>query len=115
VVSIGPDIGGFSEEQVEEVWLVVRLLPVFCTTILYWTVYAQMGTFFIIQGTQMDRCVFGSRFCVPSASLAVFNILSIIILIPLYDKGLLPLLRAYNRQLSLLQRIGEKYLIEFCC
>ena len=40
---------GYSAAQVEEVRFVIRLLPVFFTTILYWTVYAQMGTFFIMQ------------------------------------------------------------------
>jgi dipeptide/tripeptide permease len=42
-------VEGYTPEQVEEVRMVVRLLPVFFTTILYWTVYAQMGTFFIMQ------------------------------------------------------------------
>ncbi len=45
----GLHVPGYSPEQVEEVRLVVRLLPIFFTTILYWTVYAQMGTFFIMQ------------------------------------------------------------------
>ena len=47
--SAGLHVPGYSPEQVEEVRLVVRLLPIFFTTILYWTVYAQMGTFFIMQ------------------------------------------------------------------
>ena len=42
-------VPGYSPEQVEEVRLVLRLLPVFGATILYWSVYAQMGTFFIMQ------------------------------------------------------------------
>lgn len=42
-------VEGYTPEQVEEVRMVVRLLPVFFTTIMYWTVYAQMGTFFIMQ------------------------------------------------------------------
>lgn len=42
-------VEGYTPEQVEEVRMVVRLLPIFFTTILYWTVYAQMGTFFIMQ------------------------------------------------------------------
>jgi peptide/histidine transporter 3/4 len=45
----GLHVPGYSPEQVEEVRLVVRLLPIFFTTILYWTIYAQMGTFFIMQ------------------------------------------------------------------
>ena len=31
----------FSQRQVEEVKLVLRLLPVFATTSLYWTIYMQ--------------------------------------------------------------------------
>ena len=34
-------LAGFSAEQVEEVRMVVRMLPVFCATILFWTIYAQ--------------------------------------------------------------------------
>ncbi|KAI7840664.1 hypothetical protein COHA_005685, partial [Chlorella ohadii] len=39
----------FSQRQVEEVKLVLRLLPVFATTSLYWTIYMQMGSFFVAQ------------------------------------------------------------------
>lgn len=42
-------VEGYTPAQVEEVRMVFRLLPIFFTTILYWTVYAQMGTFFIMQ------------------------------------------------------------------
>ena len=35
-------LAGFSAEQVEEVRCVVRMLPIFFTTILYWTIYAQV-------------------------------------------------------------------------
>lgn len=48
-VGAGLQVPGYTAAQVEEVRFVIRLLPVFFTTILYWTVYAQMGTFFIMQ------------------------------------------------------------------
>ena len=35
-------MAGFTAEQVEEVRMVIRMLPVFLTTILYWTMYAQV-------------------------------------------------------------------------
>ena len=35
-------LAGFSAEQVEEVHAVVRMLPIFFTTVLYWTIYAQV-------------------------------------------------------------------------
>ena len=44
---------------------------------------------------------------VPAASLALFNTLSIILLIPVYDRGLVPLLRRFGTKLTLLSRIGE--------
>jgi dipeptide/tripeptide permease len=51
-------VEGYTPEQVEEVRMVVRLLPVFFTTILYWTVYAQMGTFFIMQARRCSCFLF---------------------------------------------------------
>lgn len=33
----------FTQRQVEEVKLVLRLLPIFATTVLYWTIYMQVG------------------------------------------------------------------------
>ena len=40
--SAGGGVAGFTAEQVEEVRMVIRMLPVFLTTILYWTIYAQV-------------------------------------------------------------------------
>ena len=35
-------VARFSQRQVEEVKLVLRMLPIFFTTILYWTIYMQV-------------------------------------------------------------------------
>ena len=51
--------------------MVMRLLPTFCTSILYWTVYSQMGSVFVEQGRQMD-CRLGS-ITVPAATLTTFD------------------------------------------
>ena len=56
----------------------------------------------------MNREMFGGRFFVPSASLALFNILSIVCLIPVYDRVFVPLLHRFGRKLTLLQRIGAR-------
>eukprot|EP00891_Asterochloris_glomerata_P003785 jgi/Astpho2/3785/Aster-04319 len=116
-------LAGFSAAQVEEVRMVLRMLPIFFTTILYWTIYVQMGSFFVEQGSQMDRRITFPRFSIfghyvrggqlriPAASLALFNTVSIIALIPLYDRGLVPLLSRFGKKLSLLQRIGWGLLV----
>ena len=65
-----------------------------------------MGSFFVVQGASMNRVMFGGRFVIPSASLALFNTISIIVLIPIYDRIAVPLLRRAGCKLSHLQRIG---------
>ena len=68
-----------------------------------------MGSFFVEQGAVMDRIFdYGGHkdINIPAASLSVFNTLSIIILIPIYDQGLVPLLRRLGYKISHLQRIG---------
>lgn len=65
----------------------------------------QMGSFFVEQGTQMNRRLFG-KIQIPAASLALFNTISIIALIPVYDRLLVPGLRYFGKKITLLQRIG---------
>ncbi|KAJ6703745.1 PROTEIN NRT1/ PTR FAMILY 6.3 [Salix viminalis] len=57
--------------DVEEVKMVVRMIPIWATTIIFWTVYAQMTTFSVSQATTMDRHI-GKSFRIPAASLTVF-------------------------------------------
>ena len=105
----------YTHEQVEEVRMVLRLLPMFWSTFFYWTVYSQMQSLFVSQGTLMRTKVnlsallgrkLGKDFVVPAASLSSFDTISIIVLIPLYDKVLVPLLGKLNIRITVLQRIG---------
>ena len=100
----------FSTRQVEEVKLVYRMLPVFFATIMYWTIYMQMGSFFVVQGSKMDREIGlplgGGSFYIPAASLAVINTFAIVALIPVYDRALVPLLRKIRKPMTMLRRIG---------
>lgn len=99
----------WSQRQVQEVKLVFRMLPIFFATIFYSTVYVQMGSFFVVQGAYMDRRLTlpgGRSFVLPAASMAVVNTLAIVMLIPVYDKLLVPLLRRLGKPITLLQRMG---------
>lgn len=70
-LAAAPAGGRFTERQVEEVGMVLRLVPTFCTSILYWTVYSQMGSVFVEQGQQMDCRLFGLE--IPAATLSTFD------------------------------------------
>ena len=37
-------MAGYTAAQVEEVRMVMRMLPIFFTTILFWTIYCQVST-----------------------------------------------------------------------
>ncbi|XP_028394215.1 solute carrier family 15 member 4-like [Dendronephthya gigantea] len=98
--------GSYSNWEVEDVKKVYRLLPIFATFILYWTVYAQMSTSMVYQGEYMDINI-GGGFLIPIASLALLDTLGVLLLIPFMDKIFYPLMeKAGFQRPSQLKRIG---------
>ncbi|XP_076957883.1 protein NRT1/ PTR FAMILY 6.3-like [Bidens hawaiensis] len=94
--------------DVEEVKLVIRMLPIWATTILFWTLYAQMTTFSVSQATTMNRHI-GKSFQIPAASLTVFFVGSILLTVPIYDRIIAPIAKRFLKHphgLSPLQRVG---------
>ncbi|KAB9322352.1 hypothetical protein FH972_027024 [Carpinus fangiana] len=93
--------------DVEEVKLVIRMLPIWATTIMFWTIYAQMTTFSVSQATTMDRRI--GSFQIPAASLTVFFVGSILLTVPIYDRIIVPIAGKILKNpqgLAPLQRIG---------
>ncbi|KAL8114453.1 hypothetical protein AgCh_021348 [Apium graveolens] len=94
--------------DVEEVKLVIGMLPIWATTIMFWTVHAQMTTFSVSQATTMDRHI-GKSFQIPPASLAVFFVGTILLTVPVYDRIISPIAKKLLKNpqaLTPLQRIG---------
>uniref|UniRef100_A0ACD5TMH9 Uncharacterized protein n=1 Tax=Avena sativa TaxID=4498 RepID=A0ACD5TMH9_AVESA len=94
--------------DVEEVKQVVRMLPIWATTIMFWTIHAQMTTFAVEQAALMDRGIGGSGFLIPAGSLTVFLVGSILLTVPLYDRLVAPIARRFTGNphgLSPLQRV----------
>uniref|UniRef100_A0A7N0VDQ1 Uncharacterized protein n=1 Tax=Kalanchoe fedtschenkoi TaxID=63787 RepID=A0A7N0VDQ1_KALFE len=93
--------------DVEEVKLVVGMLPIWATTIMFWTVYAQMITFSVSQATTLDRHI-GSSFQIPPASLTFFVFGTIMVTVVVYDRLIAPAARRLTKNpqgLSPLTRI----------
>ncbi|XP_044985049.1 protein NRT1/ PTR FAMILY 6.4 isoform X2 [Hordeum vulgare subsp. vulgare] len=94
--------------QVEEVKMVLNLLPIWSTCILFWTIYSQMTTFSVEQAIPMDRRL-NAGFEVPAGSLSVFLFLSILLFTSLNERLLVPLasrLTGRPQGLTSLQRVG---------
>lgn len=102
-----------SISEVEEAKAVLRLVPIWATSLAYAIVFAQSSTFFTKQGATMDRTIM-PHFDVPAASLQSFISLAIVLFIPIYDRVFVPIARAFTRKpsgITMLQRIGTGMLL----
>ncbi|KAG2319994.1 hypothetical protein Bca52824_013207 [Brassica carinata] len=93
--------------DVEEVKQIVRMLPIWATCILFWTVHAQLTTLSVAQSETMDRHI--GSFEIPPASMAVFYVGGLLLTTAVYDRVAIPLCKKlfnYPHGLRPLQRIG---------
>ncbi|RLN12271.1 peptide transporter PTR2 [Panicum miliaceum] len=94
-------------QEVEDVKIVLMVLPIFFSTIMLNCCLAQLSTFSVEQAATMDTRV--GRLTVPPASLPVFPVTFIILLAPVYDHAIIPFARRVTGTemgISHLQRIG---------
>ncbi|KAG9146119.1 hypothetical protein Leryth_015906 [Lithospermum erythrorhizon] len=92
--------------RVEEVKMMGRLLPIWATTIIFWTTYAQMITFSVEQASTMERSI--GNFQIPAGSLTVFFVAAILITLAVYDRLIMPIWKKWKGKqgFSSLQRIA---------
>ncbi|XP_072973626.1 protein NRT1/ PTR FAMILY 8.3-like [Typha angustifolia] len=93
--------------QVEEVKILIRMFPIWATSIVFSAVYAQNSSMFLEQGMVLDKRIGG--FNIPPASLSTFDVISVIVWVPIYDRVLVPTARRFTgkeRGFSELQRLG---------
>ncbi|KAL9679476.1 hypothetical protein QQ045_017338 [Rhodiola kirilowii] len=93
--------------QVEEVKMVIKLVPIWSTCILFWTIYSQMTTFTIEQATFMNRYI--GSFNIPPGSFSFFLIFTILLFTSLNERVFVPMARKFTHTtqgLTSLQRVG---------
>ncbi|BAT97306.1 Protein NRT1/ PTR FAMILY 5.7 [Vigna angularis] len=94
--------------KVEELKLIINMIPIWVFTLPFGICAAQTSTFFIKQGAIMNRKL-GNGFEVPPASIFTLAALGMISAVILYDNVLVPTLRKLTgneRGINILQRIG---------
>ncbi|XP_077250809.1 protein NRT1/ PTR FAMILY 5.2-like isoform X2 [Tasmannia lanceolata] len=97
-----------SVTQVEETKQMLRMIPILIATFIPSTMFAQVNTLFVKQGTTLNRKI-GSSFEIPPASLAAFVTLSMLISVVIYDRFFVVIMKKWTnnpRGISLLQRMG---------
>ncbi|CAN1322186.1 Protein NRT1/ PTR FAMILY 5.8 [Linum perenne] len=92
---------------------VLRLLPIWAMLLTFAVIFQQPATFFTKQGMTMERTIgkntSSKKFIIPPATLQSSITISIILLMPLYDKTLIPLSRILTRNekgITVMQRMG---------
>ncbi|OIW04730.1 hypothetical protein TanjilG_08613 [Lupinus angustifolius] len=94
-------------QQVEDVKVVLKILPIFACTIMLNCCLAQLSTFSVEQAATMDTKLGSLK--VPPASLPIFPVVFIMILAPIYDHIIIPYARKATKSetgITHLQRIG---------
>ena len=100
--------------QVEGTKLVLGMLLIWLVTLIPSTIWAQINTLFVKQGTTLDRSLSAS-FQIPAASLGSFVTLSMLLSVPMYDRYFVPFMRRKTgnpRGITLLQRLGIGFVIQ---
>ncbi|CAN6269875.1 unnamed protein product [Urochloa humidicola] len=96
------------EEEEQDARCLLRLLPIWVSSLAYGVVYAQVMTLFNKQGRTLDRRTMGGL-QLPPAALQALGPLSILLSVPVYDRALVPALRRATGNpsgLTMLQRVG---------
>jgi len=107
----------YTISDVEEAKAVLRLVPIWATSLVYAIVYAQCSTFFTKQGATMERTIFPG-FDIPAASLQSLIGRAMVVIIPIYDLLFVPIARAFIGKpsgITMLQRIGTGMLLSVIC
>ncbi|KAK2657753.1 hypothetical protein Ddye_010805 [Dipteronia dyeriana] len=93
--------------KVEEMKLILNMIPIWIATLPFGVTVSQSSTFFIKQSTTLDRKV--GDFLIPPASIYALSAIGMIISVTMYEKILVPMLRkatGNERGIKILQRIG---------
>lgn len=89
--------------QVEQVKIILSVIPIFACTIIFNTILAQLQTFSVQQGSAMKT------HHIPPASLQAIPYILLIFVVPLYEMAFVPVARRFTGRdsgISPLQRVG---------
>ncbi|KAI5419893.1 protein NRT1/ PTR FAMILY 2.13 [Lathyrus oleraceus] len=98
-----------SIKQIEELKCILKIMPIWITSIIMFIPVGQLSIFSISQALKMDRNIEFLNFEIHAGSINVISLVAIGIFLPFYDQVLSPLLEKITKQeqgLTTLQRIG---------
>ncbi|XP_022151485.1 protein NRT1/ PTR FAMILY 5.6-like [Momordica charantia] len=94
--------------KVEEMKLILNMIPIWLATLPFGMTIAQTSTFFIKQAANLNRKI-GDGFLLPPTTIFCLAAVAMLVSLTIYDKLLVPMLRrttGNERGINILQRIG---------
>ncbi|XP_053327895.1 solute carrier family 15 member 2 [Spea bombifrons] len=99
----------YPKKIITEVKMVTRVLFLYIPLPMFWALFDQQGSRWTLQATRMDSDFGG--FVIQPDQIQVMNPLLILILIPVFDLGLYPLLRACKINFKPIQRMAAGMIV----
>ncbi|XP_027350289.1 protein NRT1/ PTR FAMILY 3.1-like [Abrus precatorius] len=99
--------------RVEELKCIIRMLPIWASGILLVTASSNQQSFVIQQARTMNRHLSHS-FQIPPASMSIFNVLTMIVGVVLYERLFVPFARRFTGKpsgITCLQRMGVGFVV----
>ncbi|KAJ1405266.1 Proton-dependent oligopeptide transporter family [Sesbania bispinosa] len=99
--------------RVEELKCIIRMLPIWASGILLITATSHQQSFVILQARTMDRHLSHS-FQIPPASMSIFNVLTMMVGVILYERVFVPFVRRFTKNpsgITSLQRMGIGFMV----
>lgn len=111
-VSLRSNGGSYSFKHVEATKYLVRLVPFLLLMVPFWSIYGQTKTAFQLQGCQMNTSI-GSGVDIPISAMNIFNNITILALVPVFERYLYPAIERNNIEFGMLRKIGLGFV--FAC
>ncbi|XP_027920421.1 protein NRT1/ PTR FAMILY 2.11-like [Vigna unguiculata] len=105
-------------QQVEELKCLIRVIPIWVSGIFFYVAIVQQNTMLVLQALQADRRVLTTNFKIPAASYTIFQMLTLTLWLPIYDRIIVPSLQKLTKKeggITVLQRMGIGMFLSALC
>ncbi len=99
----------FKASDVEAAQAAANIFKVFITVSIFWSLWDQAGSSWVVQGTKMIPTIFG--FHVEAAQMQAINPILILALIPVFSGGVYPFIEKLGVKMTALRRMGAGMIV----
>jgi POT family proton-dependent oligopeptide transporter len=94
----------YSEDEVEGAKAVASIIKVFCTVSVFWALFDQSASSWVLQAQQMDLNVMGLQ--IEAAQIQALNPIMVMMLIPLFSSVIYPAVERFGIQVTPLRKMS---------